>query len=125
MDDHESPRIELKLQPAPWETRGALPPRLPPKMFFDGQALIRRAYAAYYRSGEDPAWTPDKSMSGVVPLEDKLYVVLRNNQETLAVYRVRNCDHVLKRLRRWPQALEEYKIDRWGIGHRRSKSRAK
>jgi hypothetical protein len=40
------------------------------------------------------------------PLHDKPYIALRNSRATLAVYRVRN-DGILKRLRRWPAALDE------------------
>lgn len=71
---------------------------------YDEADLTRRAYAAYFRAGgtEQPANT-----SGVVEHEDKLYVVLHNVRGTLAVYRVRN-DGALKRMRRWPSAVEAW-----------------
>ena len=49
---------------------------------------------------------PSDSASGLVFHNDKAYVALRNGSDTLAVYRVRN-DGMLKRLRRWPAAVEE------------------
>jgi hypothetical protein len=45
------------------------------------------------------------SYSGVEQYDDKLYFVLKNVNGILAVYRVRN-DGLLKRLQRWPGALE-------------------
>jgi hypothetical protein len=64
--------------------------------------LTRRAFAAYFREGgfDQPAGD-----SGVVEHEGKEYVELHNTNGTLAVYRVRN-DGKLKRLRRWPEALD-------------------
>jgi hypothetical protein len=72
----------------------------------DDGALLRRAFAAYFRSGGEFAMQPSASNSGLVFHNDKAYVVLRNGSDTLAVYRVRN-DGILKGLRRWPAALEE------------------
>jgi hypothetical protein len=65
--------------------------------------LTRRAFAAYFRSGanQQPANT-----SGVINHNGKLYVHLHNINGPLAVYRVRN-DGVLRRLKRWPAALDE------------------
>jgi len=63
--------------------------------------LTRRAYAAWFRSG---AIDPPSDTSGLVEHDGHRYVVLRNVRGVLAVYRVRN-DGVLKRLRRWPDAL--------------------
>jgi hypothetical protein len=39
---------------------------------------------------------------------DKPYIVLRNKCAMLAVYRVRS-DDVLRRMRRWPKAVEDQK----------------
>lgn len=50
---------------------------------------------------------PSESMSGLVVHNDKAYIALRNGSDTLAVYRVRN-DGILKRLRRWPAAVENW-----------------
>jgi len=72
----------------------------------DDRDLLRRAFAAYFRSGGDFAMQPSDSASGLVFHNDKAYVALRNGSDTLAVYRVRN-DGMLKRLRRWPAAVEE------------------
>jgi hypothetical protein len=85
--------------------------------------LTRRAFAAYYRTegdanarteGDANARTEGDAnavvdqpadTSGVVEHEGKTYVVLHNARGTLAVYRVRNSG-LLKRLRRWPAALD-------------------
>jgi hypothetical protein len=71
-------------------------------MSYDESDLIRRAMSAWFRSGgiDQPANT-----SGVVEHEGKPYVVLKNVNGTLAIYRVRN-DGTLKRLRRWPAELK-------------------
>ncbi|HZN76213.1 MAG TPA: hypothetical protein VFC00_31675 [Micromonosporaceae bacterium] len=63
--------------------------------------LVRRALAAYYRSGGTD--TPAGGGS-VVEHDGKLYVVLSNVNGTLAVYRVRSSG-ALKALRRWPEAV--------------------
>jgi hypothetical protein len=64
--------------------------------------LLRRAFAAWFRTGgtDQPA-----NDSHVVEYDGKLYVVLRNLNGVLAVYRVRAYDGILKRLRRWPAEL--------------------
>ncbi|PWT82884.1 MAG: hypothetical protein C5B58_07465 [Acidobacteria bacterium] len=49
---------------------------------------------------------PSSGASGLQEIEEKRYVVLRNVNSVLAVYRVRN-DGILKRLRRWPAEFEE------------------
>lgn len=71
--------------------------------------LTRRAFAAYFRSiranGEIEV-QPSEGRSGVAKVADLEYVVLRNNYEVLAVYRVQNTG-TLKRLRRWPAELEK------------------
>ena len=69
-------------------------------------ALVQRALAAYFRSArggeilDQPA-----NGSGVEKINGKLFVVLRNVRGILAVYRVKNDNH-LKRLKRYPKALE-------------------
>jgi hypothetical protein len=66
--------------------------------------LVRRAYAAYFRSGANQQ--PAAAMSGMRSVGTLQYVVLRNSEGVLGVYRVRN-DGVLKGLKRWPAQLEE------------------
>ena len=72
--------------------------------------LLTRAYAAYFRSGGGE--TPNDRYSSVEEVKDpqhgtQQYVVLCNGRnEILAVYRVRRYDRYLKRLKRWPRALE-------------------
>jgi hypothetical protein len=63
--------------------------------------LVRRAFAAYLRSGGVDQ--PGRG-SGVVEYEGRTYVVFTNAKGVLAVFRHRN-DGALKRLRRWPAAL--------------------
>lgn len=64
---------------------------------------MKRAMAAYFRAGESQQ--PSSNDSGVMVHNEHQYVVLRNVSGTLAVYRVRN-DGMLKRLKRWPDALD-------------------
>jgi hypothetical protein len=65
--------------------------------------LTSRAFAAYFRSESGIVDQPAND-SGPAEWAGKQYVVLRNVNGVLAVYRVRNSG-ALKRLRRWPSAL--------------------
>ncbi len=67
--------------------------------------LTSRAFAAYFRSESGIVDQPSAADSGPMELDGKGYVVLRNVNGILAVYRVRPSG-ALKRLRRWPHALE-------------------
>lgn len=67
---------------------------------------VDRAFAAYVRTEGAHAPQPSSS-SDVVDLDGKQYVVLRTINGVLAVYRVRTSG-VLKRLIRWPNALEDH-----------------
>lgn len=66
--------------------------------------MVKRATAAWFRSGGDdqPANTSDVREYG-----GKKYVVLKNTNGILAVYRIKN-DGILKRMKRWPKELENY-----------------
>ena len=69
----------------------------------DKSDLLRRAFAAYFRSdksGPQPD-QPSQALSSVVESGGRTYVVLNNARGVLTVYRVRT-DGVLKRLVRWP-----------------------
>ena len=66
--------------------------------------LIRRATAAYFRSGADQQ--PNRSQSDVFNLDGKVYVVLASG-EIMAVYRLRN-DGVLRRMRRYPKDITKH-----------------
>ncbi len=72
----------------------------------DEDSLVRRAFAAYYKFSD--SWSPDQpsNTSGIETVGGKDYVVLRNVNGILAVYRVRN-DGMLKGLKRWPAGLED------------------
>jgi hypothetical protein len=67
----------------------------------DTQDLLRRALAAYFRTGgtDQPANTSDVAQHAGLR-----YVVLRNVRGPLAIYRVKN-DGMLRRLKRWPAAV--------------------
>jgi hypothetical protein len=71
-------------------------------MSTDGD-LTRRAFAAWFRTGGTDQ--PDAG-SGVVEHQGRRYVVLRNVNGVLAVYRVRH-DEVLRRMRRPPKTIAE------------------
>ena len=64
--------------------------------------LERRALSAYYRYGHFPA---QPGSVEYVELDERHYVLLRNADGILAVYRVRTRGQ-LKRLTRWPDALK-------------------
>lgn len=75
-------------------------------MKFDEDDVLRRAWAAYYRFADTS--NPDQPsipISGYEELNGLDYVVLRNHERTLAVYRVTRKDNVLRRLKRWPKEL--------------------
>lgn len=79
-----------------------------PQIRADEDELLRRAVAAYVRSGDgELVDQPAPARSGIAEHDGKEYLVLRNARRTLAVYRVRAYDGVLKRLRRWPEQIEE------------------
>jgi hypothetical protein len=67
----------------------------------DEKDLLRRAFAAYFRSGgtDQPANT-----SAVREVAGLHYVHLSNANGTLAVYRV-DTEGRLKRLKRWPKEI--------------------
>lgn len=71
------------------------------------EELTQRAIAAYYRSarGGEILDQPSSGASGVTEHEGKEYVILRNVNGVLAVYRVRPSG-ALKGLRRWPKELD-------------------
>jgi hypothetical protein len=68
--------------------------------------LLKRAFAAYYRSGEGEMPIQPSQYSDVETLDGKEYVVLRNVNGVIAVYRVMNSGQ-LKRLKRYPKPLEQ------------------
>jgi len=71
---------------------------------------LSRAYSAYFRTIKREgalAIQPSEGDSGQARHGGKSYVVLRNVNGVLAVYRVRN-DGMLKRLKRWPASLGLY-----------------
>jgi hypothetical protein len=69
--------------------------------------LTRRALAAYVRSDGPDAVKVSERHSGPVGIEDETYIVLRTGRgKLLAVYRHRPSG-MLRRLKRWPRAIEE------------------
>jgi len=69
----------------------------------DDEDYVRRAFAAWFRTGgmDQPG-----NNSAVKEYNGKDYVMLKNVNGIMAVYRIRN-DGILRRLKRWPQALED------------------
>jgi hypothetical protein len=71
--------------------------------------LLGRAYRAYIMTAAREGYSVDQPSelgSGQEEVGGKSYIVLRNCNGILAVYRIRN-DDMLKRLRRWPAELGE------------------
>jgi hypothetical protein len=66
---------------------------------------IRRAFAAYFKYSTTMVQQPAESLCTVETHEDKDYVVLRNSNGLLAVYRIQQSGR-LKGLRRWPKEIE-------------------
>lgn len=66
--------------------------------------LTRRALSAWFRSGGTDY--PSTQGSGVEQESGLSYVVLRNDGDILAIYRVKN-DGLLRRLRRIPKAFRK------------------
>lgn len=66
--------------------------------------LIRRALAAYLRTGGDPD-DVNRARSTVEEIKELSYVVLRSKSSVIAVYRVRTYDGVLRRMKRWPKTI--------------------
>ncbi len=72
------------------------------------QEVMARALRAYFATEHRESTRvdqPSSGGSGVEQLNGKWYAVLRNINGVMRVYRVRN-NGALKRLRRWPRALE-------------------
>jgi hypothetical protein len=72
----------------------------------DSKDLLRRAFAAYFRSSQSPSPAQPANDSDIETVGDKSYVVLRNVRGIIAVYRILNSG-ALKRLRRWPKETRE------------------
>jgi len=70
---------------------------------YEPDEMLRRAMAAWFRAGGSDQ--PGRDASTIEKAGGKDYVVLRNVNGVLAVYRIRN-DGMLKRLRRWPEEIE-------------------
>ena len=72
-------------------------------MYEDEREVIERAMKAWFQSGgtDQPSNTSEIREHG-----GKEYVVLENVNGVLAVYRIKN-NGALKRLKRWPKAIEE------------------
>lgn len=64
--------------------------------------LRRRAFAAYFKSG---GTAQPSGSSGAIIVDGLKYVHLHNSGQTLAVYRVDTVGR-LKRLKRWPKAID-------------------
>ena len=93
--------LERELTGVPYMAKAKKKPK-PRKLLLDDEDYLRRGIAAWFRGGgyDQPA-----NDSGVEDCNGKSYVVLRNVNGTLAVYRIRN-EGILKRLKRWPEEIE-------------------
>jgi hypothetical protein len=89
--------------------------RIYPNVRFADPDLARRAVAAYFRSGETDQ-PQGRAISYTV--NGLTYIVLRNVNGVVAVYRVTNRGD-LKRLKRWPAEVNEWQ------GHTASSPRLK
>lgn len=65
--------------------------------------LLRRASAAWFRAG---GTVPPGERSAVKVRKGLAYVVLADAESTLAVYRVRSDNGLLRRMVRWPAGLD-------------------
>lgn len=72
--------------------------------------FVTRATKAYFRkvAGSSQYAMQPSNESSVETVGCRRYVVLRNVNGTLAVYRIRKCDQVLKGLKRWPKQFEKH-----------------
>jgi hypothetical protein len=76
----------------------------------EAEPLLNRALQEFSQDLDESAPTdqhtlPEKACSSVDQINDLTFVVIRNSQVTLAVYRVTSRGE-LKRLERWPKELE-------------------
>ena len=71
----------------------------------DSENVMRRAFAAYFRTGGETAPYPSNN-SSVEEVNGLQYAVLRNVNDLLAVYRVEKTG-TLRRMRRWPKELDQ------------------
>jgi hypothetical protein len=69
----------------------------------DSGSYMDRAFRAYFRSGETEQ--PSSDSSTLEECQGLRYIVLRNCNGVLAVYRIRNSGR-LKRLKRWSIQIE-------------------
>jgi hypothetical protein len=70
---------------------------------------LQRAFAAWFRGstpGPTPAYPSQVGSRDDITVEGKRYVLLANSSQVLGVYRIKN-DGLLRRLKRWPKAVEQ------------------
>ncbi len=67
--------------------------------------FLQRAVTEWFHAG---GLVQPANSSGVTEFEGKSYVVLRNVNGVLAVYRIRTNGTTLKRLQRWPSEIEKW-----------------
>ena len=70
---------------------------------------LPRAFAAWFRgstTGATPAYPSESTSRDDIIVQGKHYVVLANSYQVLGVYRIKN-DGLLRRLKRWPKAVEQ------------------
>jgi len=70
---------------------------------------LQRAFAAWFCGstlGPTPAYPSQVRSRDDITVEGKRYVILANSDQVLGVYRIKN-DGLLRRLKRWPKAVEQ------------------
>ncbi len=73
---------------------------------FDDKELLERAYSAYFR-GNGGADQPSSYDSGPAEVNGKVYVVLRNVNGPLKVYRVTKCGGL--------RSLTDHQLEKWCV----------
>lgn len=66
--------------------------------------MLRRAQVAWIKTG---GTEPPNKRSAVQTVDGLVYVVLRGKRGVLAVYRARTDNGLLRRMKRWPEAVEQ------------------
>jgi hypothetical protein len=88
------------------------------------EELVARATRAWFMTARAKGYIPDipANYSGVEECDNRLYVVLKNVNGMLAIYRIRN-DGMLKALKRWPKAAAPSTSRPWLTNRRRASLR--
>jgi hypothetical protein len=75
--------------------------------------MMRRAIAAYFKQGG--VRFPNKYASHVASVKGIYYARVADENETLAVYRIRGENSFSRKARRWPKAIENIPVSRKAV----------